>query len=274
MAYRVMIYRASCAAASARAASPLIPLADLDRVAGDAAGDPEAVPVAVATTAVPVALVDLLATRHVVAVFDHAERCVAGGAIGGDLQRDNDGRPTNLFFGLVGTEGEGYGGVGWFLAQPDGTMTSTIFLAWEPGDQTAGRGAREGTWPVPVQEPRSPQPPAEDVTTTGGRGGFTDAMEIVAGVATVVAIAAAGTLAAREWGEWSLLWRAALGVILATPVGHGVAVLVLSPVFMLLVSTRLWPFPPGASAYNVGSLVRVLSGLWCCRLLGDSFGWF
>lgn len=99
-------------------------------------------------------------------------------------------------------------------------------------------------------------------------------MEIIAGVALVVAVVAAGTLGVREWGNCEVLWRAILAAILASTIGQGVALVVFTPILMVLVTMRLWWFPPGASAYNMGNLVRMLAGLWSCRLLGDSFGWF
>ncbi len=126
--HRVRIYRGSCATVQSGVAPILCPLADIVPAGGDQAGDPAAVAVDVSSTSVDVGLADLLATRHAVAVFDDHERCVACGAIGGDLRREGHGPGSNLFFGLREVGGSGYTGVGWFLAE-QGVTTATIFLA-------------------------------------------------------------------------------------------------------------------------------------------------
>lgn len=105
-------------------------------------------------------------------------------------------------------------------------------------------------------------------------GGGTDDLEIIANLAMYVGIAAALTLGVREWGEWDLLWRALLAVIVATPLGQLLGILVLSPLLLRLRLMGLWMFSPFSSAYILSLWVRILAAIWCCRLLGASFGWF
>ncbi len=85
-----------------------------------------AIPVAVATTEVDLALEDILAAPHAINVHQSAENIetyVACGTIAGTP--DEQG---NLFFGLGELNGSGLSGVAWLLG--DGAQTTvTVFLA-------------------------------------------------------------------------------------------------------------------------------------------------
>lgn len=95
-----------------------------------------AIPVAVATTEVDLALEDILAAPHAINVHQSAENIdvyVACGTIAGTP--DEQG---NLFFGLGELNGSGLSGVAWLLG--DGAQTTvTVFLA--QGGAMAGSAA-------------------------------------------------------------------------------------------------------------------------------------
>ena len=89
-------------------------------------GATAAVPVAVATTQVPLALSDILAGQHAINVHESAaniQRYIACGAIGGTPDAQG-----NLFVGLQELNGSGHSGVAWLLSRDTGT-TVTVFIA-------------------------------------------------------------------------------------------------------------------------------------------------
>lgn len=121
-------------------AEPVQRLADLmlpDWVAGLTEGDATEVvveefgnapiPVAVATTEVPVPLTDIVAGNHAVVIeranADDPENPIACGNIGGVVDQNGD-----LFVGLDGTNETGHYGVVWLHASGAGT-TIVVFLA-------------------------------------------------------------------------------------------------------------------------------------------------
>lgn len=135
---------------------PLVPLADLRFMTdGATAGTPmatpvvsvsggaEAVPVAVATTRVELALSDILAADHAIDVHDPSDvsNYVACGAIGGTP--DTQG---NLFIGLQELNGSGYNGVAWLL--DDGSGGGTIVTVFLSANAAAGDAAGAMATPV------------------------------------------------------------------------------------------------------------------------------
>lgn len=129
---------------------PLVPLADLvfadaTGMAGDAGGSmatPMAgmgmmgtgIPVAVATTEVPLALDAIIAGGHALNVHDSADIAtyIACGNVTG--APDENG---NLFVGLGELDESGYGGVAWFLGEGEQT-TVTVFLTRDEGGMMSG----------------------------------------------------------------------------------------------------------------------------------------
>lgn len=129
---------------------PAVPLADLAfpdwvaAISGEDAAEsdvvmPEAadfggapIPVAVATTEVPVGLADIIAGGHALNVHDAADPSVyvACGNVGGVPDERGD-----LFIGLGEDEGSGYSGVAW-LHDNGGSTTVVVFLS-NPSAQTA-----------------------------------------------------------------------------------------------------------------------------------------
>ncbi len=148
--YHVRVYRGPCSTVSTGGAPLAYPLADVTRPEENAADDPEVWRVGVATTSLSVALVDLLASRHVVAAFDEHENCVACGAIAGPVDQQG-----NLFIGLKESAASGYVGIAWFLDQGERAVIVTIFLVGGLSDIPAG-----------TAEPESPAVPINSIITS------------------------------------------------------------------------------------------------------------
>ena len=126
-------------------ASPMAsPMAGMATPMAGMMGAASAIPVAVATTQVELALSDILAAEHSINFHDPADpgdpsRYLACGDIGGT--------PTdqgNLFIGLAEQNNSGYHGVAWLLDDGSGTGTTvTVFLAY--GGMMGGDMGMEAT---------------------------------------------------------------------------------------------------------------------------------
>ena len=139
---------------------PLVPLADLQFMTDGAAavgtpmatpvasvsGGADAVPVAVATTRVELALSDILAADHAINVHDPSDisNYVACGAIGGTPDAQG-----NLFIGLQEQNGSGYSGVAWLL--DDGSGAGTIVTVFLSANDVSGDAA--GAMGTPMATP-------------------------------------------------------------------------------------------------------------------------
>lgn len=110
-------------------------------------GGSSVVPVAAATTQVPLALSDILAAEHAINLHDPADPSdpnlyLACGAIGGSPDAQG-----NLFVGLQETNDSGFSGVAWLLDDGSGSGTTvTVFLA----DSGAASTGTDGTMATPV----------------------------------------------------------------------------------------------------------------------------
>lgn len=110
-------------------------------------GASSVVPVAAATTQVPLALSDILAAEHAINLHDPADPSdpslyLACGAIGGSPDAQG-----NLFVGLQETNDSGFSGVAWLLDDGSGSGTTvTVFLA----DNGAASADMDGTMATPA----------------------------------------------------------------------------------------------------------------------------
>lgn len=108
-------------------------------------GSASSVPVAAATTQVPLGLSDILAADHAINVHDPAaprdpSRYRACGAIGGSPDAQG-----NLFVGLQESNDSGFSGVAWLLDDGSGAGTTvTVFLA-DNGMTTGDMGGMVAT---------------------------------------------------------------------------------------------------------------------------------
>jgi hypothetical protein len=118
-------------------------------------GAASSVPVAVASTQVPLGLSDILAAEHAINAHDPADpsnpdRYLACGAIGGSPDAQG-----NLFVGLRETNDSGFSGVAWLLDDGSGAGTRvTVFLA-NTGATTADMGVGMMDTASPAASPTS-----------------------------------------------------------------------------------------------------------------------
>ena len=126
----------------ALAPDPVAHLSEVTLPVGDGSATPPAGmmggmatrhPVETSTTTIEIALDDLLATPHAVAVHaggDQGETTIACGEIAGTV-RPHMGTPAApaLVMALAEANGSGYAGMAWLQPNDDGTTTVTIYLA-------------------------------------------------------------------------------------------------------------------------------------------------
>lgn len=100
-----------------------------------------AIPVAVATTDVPLPLADILAAPHAINV--HSAEDISLYVACGDIAGTPD-EQGNLFIGLAEQNGSGLNGVAWLLADGEQTIV-TVFLSGGTGMMGAGMGGMMAT---------------------------------------------------------------------------------------------------------------------------------
>lgn len=133
------------AAAATPAASPVSGVATPVGAMMGTMGAASSVPVAAATTQVPLGLSDILAAEHAINIHDPADPSDpslyrACGAIGGSPDAQG-----NLFVGLQEINDSGFSGIAWLLDDGSGAGTTVTILLADNGKTTGEMGGTAAT---------------------------------------------------------------------------------------------------------------------------------
>ena len=112
----------------------VLPLSNVEAIAGDAEGSTAAIPVETATSIVDQALSDILAADHAIIVHhrpDDMETYLVCGDIGGVTSQVQQG--TRLLVGLAPVGDSTFSGLGVLRDNGDGTTTVNVFIVDSSG---------------------------------------------------------------------------------------------------------------------------------------------